>query len=435
MKLSFKKIDIWKVLYVYLIFQPSLPDLISNSFLNSVITYSDEAISLCLLALVLAINKFEVHLLKFERRMLLFTIIFELVGIFAGLYYNYQTVAYTLVDAFTCIKFFTFYYSARILSKGRLTDRYFFSLNNVCKLLATAFFLLTLHERFMTPWWPTHDYRIFGESVMLFFGHPESLARACITVIFVLAYNTKYFKNNFIYMIMLTGVMLLTNRTKAIVAIFAFWVIYIYFIKIGFKNKLPILVAGGIGGAYLGYDSFNGYYGNVRESIRLRLTQDSVKIANQHFPIGTGFGSFASNMAAQHYSKLYVELGYLRVWGMGRKSKYLSDTFWPIVIAQTGWLGTVAFSLAIIQLIIYILKSAKKDLVFFWVASNIVLYDLISSFAAPAFFYPAAMAPYMLLGLMVSILEFPKEEPSPQQQITTDTDNCEDQYEKKERNI
>ena len=110
---------------------------------------------------------------------------------------------------------------------------------------------------------------------------------------------------------------------------------------------------------------------------------------------------------------------------MGRKSKYLSDTFWPIVIAQTGWLGTVAFSLAIIQLIIYILKSAKKDLVFFWVASSIVLYDLISSFAAPAFFYPAAMAPYMLLGLMVSILEFPKEEPSPQQQITTDTDNCE----------
>ena len=91
-------------------------------------------------------------------------------------------------------------------------------------------------------------------------------------------------------------------------------------------------------------------------------------------------------MAAQHYSKLYVELGYLRVWGMGRKSKYLSDTFWPIVIAQTGWLGTVAFSLAIIQLIIYILKSAKKDLVFFWVASSIVLYDLISSFAAPAFF-------------------------------------------------
>ena len=85
MKLSFKKIDIWKVLYVYLIFQPSLPDLISNSFLNSVITYSDEAISLCLLALVLAINKFEVHLLKFERRMLLFTIIFELVGIFADL--------------------------------------------------------------------------------------------------------------------------------------------------------------------------------------------------------------------------------------------------------------------------------------------------------------------------------------------------------------
>lgn len=418
-KFSFKRINLWKLLYIYLIFQPSLPDLISNSLLNTVVTYSDEIISVGLLVLVLALNKFEVHLLKFERRMLFFVAIFELLGIAAGLYYGYQRFPYMLVDAFTCVKFFVFYYSARIMTKGRLTDKFFFSINNVCKLLAVAFFVLAMHDMFMSPWWPSHDYRYFGTSVMLFFGHPESLARACISVVFVLAYNTKYFKNNFIYLILLTVVMIFTFRTKAMVAIFAFWVIYIYFIKIGFKNKIPVIVAGIIGGSYIGYDSFSGYYTNVRESIRLRLTEDSVKLANKYFPMGTGFGSFASSMAAQHYSKLYVNLGYLRIWGMGRRSRYLSDTFWPIVIGQTGWFGTAAFSLAIIQLLIYILKSAKKDVVFFWVAISIVLYDLISSLAAPAFFYPAAMAPYMLLGMMVSIYEFPKVE-------ETESDNSAD---------
>lgn len=409
-KITLKRIDLWKVLYLYLIFQPSLAEQIVNERLNTIVTYSDEVICVVLVILVLAVNKFELHLLKFERRMLFFIIIFELLGIASGLYYRYQDIQYMLVDAFTCVKFFIFYYGARILTKGKLTDRYFFSLNNICKLLAAVLFLLTMHELFMTPWWPTHDYRYFANSIELFFGHPESLARACMTIILILAYNSRYLKNNIIYMLLLSVVMVLTFRTKAIVAIFAFWLTYIYFVRLGFKNKLPFAIAAIVGGGYMGYDSFTGYYVNFRESIRLRLTEDSVYLANKFFPLGTGFGSYASSMAAQYYSKLYIKLGYLKIWGMGRDSGFLSDTFWPIVIAQTGWFGTAAFALAIIELIMFIIKSAKKDVIFFWIAISYVLYDLISSLAAPAFFYPAAMAPYMLLGMMVSIMEFPKEE-------------------------
>lgn len=94
---------------------------------------------------------------------------------------------------------------------------------------------------------------------------------------------------------------------------------------------------------------------------------------------------------------------------MGEKRhSYLSDTFWPIVFAQTGWIGTISFIMALLSMITYIIKSRKTDVYYFWVAISVIIYDLISSFATSAFFNPSAIAPYLLLGLITSIHEFPK---------------------------
>ena len=120
-------------------------------------------------------------------------------------------------------------------------------------------------------------------------------------------------------------------------------------------------------------------------------------------------------MAAQFYSRLYYKLGYDRLADIGlgegkRQGAFLSDTFWPIVIAQTGWIGLVSFCLALLSMISYVINSRKTDVHYFWVAISIIIYDLISSFAAPAFFFPGAIAPYLLLGLITSIHEFPKKD-------------------------
>ena len=60
-------------------------------------------------------------------------------------------------------------------------------------------------------------------------------------------------------------------------------------------------------------------------------------------------------------------------------------------------------------MILYIIQTRKNDIYYFWVAISIIAYDIISSFAAPAFFYPAAIAPFLFLGLITSINEFPKK--------------------------
>ncbi|WP_308619186.1 hypothetical protein [uncultured Eubacterium sp.] len=416
MKITFRKIDIWKYLFLYLIFQPTLPSLITNTTLSAFFNYTDEMIGVVLVILTIFKSlKSEIRLLKFERYMLIFMFIFEVIGIISGFMYKYQDIQYMFVDAYTCAKFFIFYLCARLLTQNKLTHEYFFSLNGICKLLAVIFFVLSLHDTFFSPWFPVADFRYFTESVMLFFQHPEYLARASITLIFVLAYNSKFYKRNIYYIIMLTVVMIFTFRTKAIIGAIAVYVIYIYFIKLKLKSILPIGAAGVIGASYLGYDSLYKYYFETDRSARFILTQDSIELANKLFPIGSGFGSFASSMAAQFYSRLYYKLGYDRLADIGlgegkRQGAFLSDTFWPIVIAQTGWIGLVSFCLALLSMISYVINSRKTDVHYFWVAISIIIYDLISSFAAPAFFFPGAIAPYLLLGLITSIHEFPKKD-------------------------
>ena len=377
MTLRIRSIDIWKFLFLYLIFQPTIPSLITNNTISTIFNYTDEAIGVILVTIVIfRAMKSQISLLKFERYMLIFMILFELFGIISGFTYKYQETKYMFVDAYTCAKFFIYYLCARLLTQGKLDEKYFFSINRICKIIAVIFFVLTLHDAFLSPWFPVADFRYFTNSVMLFFEHPEYLARASMTVLFILAYNYRYYKHNIYYIIMLTIVMILTFRTKAIISTFIIYILYIYFVKFKFKSLLPVGV-GAVGGtAYLGYDSLNKYYVEIEESARLILTNDGIQIANNYFPIGSGFGSFASSMAAQYYSKLYMKLGYYRRkdigMGEGRKGNFLSDTFWPIVIAQTGWLGLFSFCLAIISMLIYIIQSRKSDVYYFWVALSIM---------------------------------------------------------------
>lgn len=413
MTIKLKKINIWKILFLYLIFQPSLAASMTQnkSPIATAVTYSDEAIAVAIVVAVMFRLTRSAKLLRFEQIMLIGLFVFEILGIISGFHFKYQQTSYMLVDAFTCVKFFIYYLGARVLTQNKLTEKYFFSLNNICKILAVVLFLLATHDAFFTPWFPVFDFRYFTESVQLWFGHPESLSKACITIIFVLAYNYKYYKRNIYYIFMLTVVMVFTFRTKAIVAVLLLYIIYLYFIKFKFKGIVLPGIVGVVGGSYLAVNSFNDYYISTDESPRAILTADSVNIANSTFPYGSGFGSYASSMAAQHYSRLYYILGYNRLWKMNEYDySYLNDTFWPVIIAQTGWIGLSSFLVALLSMIVYIIKSRKTDVYYFWVASSIIIYDLISSFAYTAFFHPSSMAPYLLLGLITSIHEFPKQE-------------------------
>ncbi|EKB48332.1 hypothetical protein [Cecembia lonarensis] len=83
---------------------------------------------------------------------------------------------------------------------------------------------------------------------------------------------------------------------------------------------------------------------------RTLLLIKSFEIANDFWPLGSGFGSFASEYAFINYSKLYYDYDLYFVRGLepyaGRYngiSSFLLDTHWPHIIAELGFLGFLIY--------------------------------------------------------------------------------------------
>lgn len=73
-------------------------------------------------------------------------------------------------------------------------------------------------------------------------------------------------------------------------------------------------------------------------SERAILTYQGMAIADQHFPLGSGLGTYGGPGAQKFDQRLYLELGFSRYWWF-RQGLFLVDTFWPGVVAESGYFG------------------------------------------------------------------------------------------------
>jgi hypothetical protein len=100
--------------------------------------------------------------------------------------------------------------------------------------------------------------------------------------------------------------------------------------------------------------TYKDYVANGTTEARTVLTRDSFSVAKSHFPAGAGFGRFGSAVAAQNYSPEYVQRGYMKIWGLGNKpeeGRFLTDTEWPAIIGETGYIGTAAYLMALVAIL------------------------------------------------------------------------------------
>jgi hypothetical protein len=99
--------------------------------------------------------------------------------------------------------------------------------------------------------------------------------------------------------------------------------------------------------------TYQDYIGKGTPEARTVLTLDSFAVAADHFPAGAGFGRFGSAVAAANYSPEYLARGYPRIWGLGRTAedgRFLTDTEWPAIIGETGFLGAVMFAMGLVAI-------------------------------------------------------------------------------------
>ncbi len=201
MKMKLSKQDLWICIYLYFVFQTFFQS-ISTGLIHTMFKYSDDVLVLSLfLLLMIKAARNKVKLSRDEKQILIMYGIFESLGILFGLLSDHQRAIYVFLDGFTCAKFLILFFSAQILSSGRLSERWMLKYNPLCKIVAVLLFFLLVHELFFCPFFEKAEYRYFTHSLKFFFTHPEGLARASAAFIYPLAYNMRFHKKNMKYIL------------------------------------------------------------------------------------------------------------------------------------------------------------------------------------------------------------------------------------------
>lgn len=314
-----------------------------------------------------------------------------------------QPLPNVILDMVAILKFPVSFIGALKLFEGFSLRHYAQKLVIHVKAITRTFGILAVLD-ILFNLFPDVGYQFYKDgmkSMRLIYGHPATLAVVCLFLFSILFSLQKWgIKSNF-DMAVLVVIMVLTFRAKIIgtIAILAALGVYIFvFNKKVTVSKLlllaPFVVA-------LAWDEIQSYYIINPQASRLMLTQTAVKIARDHFPLGSGLATFGSAFSIHPYSDVYVKYGLSNIWGLSPEtSQDISDTFWPMIGAQLGVVALIAYIVFVCSIYFKIQKCANNKYIYMGCLIPFV-YLLIASTSESAFVnsYAVFFAVYMALYL------------------------------------
>lgn len=179
---------------------------------------------------------------------------------------------------------------------------------------------------------------------IFFVGHPSLLAIYIASLIPILLLDNRLSKNSIFIGVFLLG-MFLTQSGLGVLAIFLFMILEFFFV-LSKRIKWYHIILIFIGVIIVGYTEVKEYLLNSNAA-RAILFGHAFIVAKKYFPLGTGFATYGGAVAAKSYSKLYTMYKFYNYWGMGKNEDgfYLHDSYFPMVIAQFGIIGTSVYLL------------------------------------------------------------------------------------------
>ena len=351
------------------------------------LSYLDEIVAM--IGMILGIGYLK-HLSVPTKKIIMCISIFMMMGIAGNLIYKTQRLDATVFDAFINLKFFFALIFGYSLSNNY--DKKI--LENFIKFLVIVFFIGTI-AYYAFGIFPTFEVRFGIRSLQLFFGHPSYLAGECVFLISMLCFVSDK-RNPSVYIILLLMMLTLTLRTKAIAAGLVFY--FFYFVFKG-KIKKRYIVYAVLLVALVGYDRFSTFYGGSVESARNMLLINSFKVASDLFPFGAGFATYGSYYSGVFYSPLYNQYGLNTIWGLTPDYPiFISDTFWPMVMGQNGYIGAMFYIFGICEILKICIKKLKNTKLIFS-ALFPMIYLLLISIAESSFVNPIAVPLAFCMGL------------------------------------
>ena len=366
-------------LFYFMIFQ----NVLENYF--NVFGILDEAMSavIVIIAIINILSSRKKYVIcKNNKKILVSVLALIIIGVIGNLKTDYQTIIPALKDAVCVFKgIITYVFIPLCLSNLKL-DEYLTIINNHLKII-TGLVFLTVVGNLLFDIFPYYEIRFGIKSQQIFFTHPTYLASFSVIIIILLSVNLREHKENKKYIILMLLVLASTLRFKSI----AFIPIYMYLYYIVFirQRKLQLLDIGilcVLGGAFA-ISQVMEYFNNP-DWARNVLTMNSLNIAKDNFPIGTGFGTYASWVSGESYSNIYYDYNISTTWGISPDFyEFIADTFWPMIIGQFGVLGLGIYIYILLRIYKNIMNNDNLDYYFGQILT--LLYLIILSMAEASF--------------------------------------------------
>lgn len=304
-----------------------------------------------------------------------------------------------LQDCFTILKlFFVFYFSLWLLRKCRL-EKILTPIYCLIKYFIIAGFIFLIPNQ-LIDMGMTSDVRFGFKSfkfIVLNTGEYSSCLILCVALLHLYSYytgrSTKWLKILSLILIIFT----FRGKSFGWIAAYAMVLLFINrYNKLSVKS-LTILVIFGIAGGYFQIK----HYFLENETPRAVLLAYGVVTANDYLPFGAGFSTYGSNMAKLHYSPLYTKYGFSNFWGLNEtETQFLNDNFWPMIMGQFGWVGTIIFIGLLLVMFKFINeKINSKQLKI--AALSVFISLVISSAGGPIFVHYIGCASIIIFSLIL----------------------------------
>ncbi len=205
-----------------------------------------------------------------------------------------------------------------------------------------------------------------GEAVHSIFPHPGEFS-VFMSMLFALTFArfaSKRDRSDLIMALLFAGSIMLSLRLKGFLSLAAVMLIVAFVQGLANRRRAIALLMVGVlllAGIYSIEGNVVGKqlstYTSSSTTARARLYKTGDLIASANFPLGVGFGRFASYASRIYYSPVYQQYGLNSIWGLSRRyPQFIDDTSWPAVIGETGYGG---FFIYLVGLMVVILAAIR----------------------------------------------------------------------------
>lgn len=227
--------------------------------------------------------------------------------------------------------------------------------------------------------------------------NPDMWSQYCILFLLLLTMelqNNSFNAKRGFYFIILFVVWIASLRSRAFVTISVWLFLMFLSRKINdmpdFYDERPkdkvkhfmkpqyILILGAIA-LLFGWGQYQIYFGDEAVSARSLLVKGGISIMKDYFPLGSGFGTFGTEVAAQNYSPLYYHYGLNTFWALREGGSELTDCYWPAVAAEMGVIGVCLMVFLVWKFMRSFVDCSRGKKYYIVACLTYIIYLLVSS--------------------------------------------------------